>query len=206
MKLTAAVIKKTQIFVKKIYEKAEKAHSWENHVRFVVNRAKYIAKKEKMNVSVVEMGALFHDVGYLNIRNDIKKMISGDHATPSSKKAEKFMKSLKLDDDVILHVLDTIKYHSGKNIVNAKTREALAVYDADKLDAMGPKGFVRCNFWDLHYETPNANFEEIFNQSIETSKKRIKRVKTKTGKQLAKKYHNYLKEFIKGYKEMNGDI
>jgi uncharacterized protein len=199
-KITKSVIEKAGKYSKKLHSKSELTHDW-SHVLFVVKHAKYIARKEKMNMGVVELGALLHDIGYNT--SDLQEFVYGDHATPSAKKAEKFMKSLKLDKDIIEHVLDTIKNHSGKKIKNAKTREALAVYDADKLDALGPRGFIRVVCWDLQFETPDATLDQLYKRAIETALKRLnKRIKTKTGKKLAKEYVGYTRDFMKGYEKM----
>jgi ribosomal 30S subunit maturation factor RimM len=54
-------------------------------------------------------------------------VIANDDAVVKAdqKKLKKYLNSLKLDKDVIDHILDTIKHHSGrKNIIKAKTPEA----------------------------------------------------------------------------------
>ena len=203
MKLNKTIIAKTRKFVKKIYDKkAEFTHDW-SHIMFVVRISKYIAKKEKMDVQITEMGALLHDIGYPLFRKKPKEFMYGDHATPSAKKAKKFLKSLNLDKDIINHILDTILYHSGKNVVKAKTPEAKAIYDADKLHNMGPVGILRIIGWNIKYEHPNATIKENYDMAIEAGEKRLKRLQTKTGRELGKKYQNYIKGFKKGWKVMN---
>jgi len=199
-KITKEIIEKIRKFAKNIYDKkAEFTHDW-SHICFVVDHAKYIAKKEGMNIKIAEMGALLHDIGYPKFEKHPNIFMYGDHATPSAKKAEKFLKSLKLDKEIINHILDTIKFHSGKNVIKARTPEAKAVYDADKLHNIGPTGIIRIVAWDVKYEHPKASIKELYERAIEAGEKRVKRMQTKTGKKLAKKYLNFTKEFVKGFK------
>ena len=195
MQINQKVIDKTREYAKKFYTKVYFTHSWNSHVAFVVDKAKYIARKEKMDVKIAEMGALLHDIGR------IKTKPEEDHAIPSAKIAEPFLKSLKLDKEIIDKILDTIKFHSGTEISKAKTNEAKAVYDADKLNHLGPVGIIRTACWKA-YKNPKTDLDELFFKTVGVGKRRIKRMQTKTGKMLAKKYLDYTKEFIKGYKEM----
>jgi len=195
MQITKEIIEKTEKYVKKIYKKKKsKFHSWDSHIEYVVNHARYIAKKEKLNVNIVVMGTLLHDIG----RNKETRKIK-DHGIISAKEAEKYLKKLKIDSKIIDHIKDTIMYHSD-NINLAKTKEALAVYDADKLDRAGPRGFIRYTSIATRYTHPEYEIEDLFKKAKEKGEKTIKRMQTKTGKQLAKKYINFTKEFVKGFK------
>ena len=195
MKINKKIIEKTRKYAKRLYAKSKfVCHDWD-HIAFVTNHAKYIAKKEGMDIQIAEMGALLHDFGRTNEKKGI------EHAVTSAEMAEKYLKSLKLDKEVIKHILDTIRHHSGTNIFNAETREALAVYDADKLSVIHPSGLVPVAIWIKH-EEPKAKSEEVYDLYIKACKKRIKRMQTKTGKILAKKYFNQTKEFRKHYEAM----
>lgn len=199
MKINKKIIDKTRKYAKKIHNKIELVHDWD-HISFVVKHAKYIAKKEKMNVRVVEMGALLHDISQEDMT--IKDLLTKDHAIPAAQKAEKFLQSLNLDKETINHILDTIKYHSSSEIGKAKTREALAVYDGDKLDVVGPRGFIRALCSYTKYECPKANIDELYKFTIAAGKGKLTTLRTKTGRKLARKYFNQMKDFIKGYEKL----
>ncbi len=196
MKLTKAIIEKTKKYAKPIYAKSDGFHMWD-HIAFVIYHAKYIARKEGMDVNVAEMGALLHDIARMDV-----PLNSDDHATPSAKKAEKFLKKLKLDQDIIDNILDTVEHHSRDKILKAKTKEAWAVYEADKLDCIGPRGYSRVIGWDARYKYPKGSFEKIQKSAMKAINKRIKRMKTKTSKTLTKEYLQKMKVFLKEYERI----
>lgn len=194
MKITKQTLQKTRKYAKNIYDKSDYIHNWDNHIEVVVKHAKHIAKKEGMDIDIVEIGALLHDIGRIDVPLDAK-----DHAAPSAIKAEIFLKTLKLDKDIIESIKDTVLFHSAG--MHPKTREALAVYDADKLDHIGPRGMIRDILFD-HIDDPKLNIHELMEHASKIAENRINNFKTKTGKQLGIRYIDYTKEFIKGYKEM----
>ena len=197
MQIKKQQLEKIRKYAKSLCSKADLTHDW-SHICFVVNHSKYIAKKEGMDINVVEVGALLHDIGY-----DKNDMVNKDHGYAASKIAQKYLRSLKFEEKFIDAVVDTIRYHNGNKIANAKTKEALAVHDADKLDIVGPRGLIRAICWNTKFEFPDDNIDELYVAAINCAKKRIKRVKTKTGKILVKEYFNMMKEFRKGYDLMN---
>ena len=195
MKINNEIIKKTENYVKKIYNKKKsRFHSWKSHVECVVKNAKYIAKKEKLDVNIAWMGALLHDIGREKETKSIK-----EHGIISAKEAEKFLKRLNLDQEIIDKIKDTMMHHSGDNLHLAKTKEALAVFDADKLERVGPRGFLRYVAIATRYTHPEYEVDELFDKAVEKSKNAIKKMKTNTGKKIAKEYFSYTKEFIRGY-------
>ena len=196
MKITKQVIEKTRRFAKKFYTKTDFIHTWD-HTLFVTTHAKHIAKKEKMDVNVVEVGALLHDIGRVDSGDD--------HSKSSAKKAEIFLRSLKIDEDIIKHVVDTIKYHSTSDIHQSKTKEALAVYDGDKLDRTGPRGYSRVITYKC-YKHPEMNIEQLYDATVAIGDRMINTMKTKTGKSLAKKYMKDLKEFRKVYEKTRNNL
>ncbi len=199
MKLSKAVIAKTRKFVKRIYNNIELTHDW-SHISFVVYHARYIAEKEGMNADIAEMGALLHDIGQEKM--SIKDILAKDHAIVSARRARKFLLSQKLDADIIEHILDTIQYHSGNGIINARTPEAKAVYDADKLDAVWVGGFIRMILWDTRYEFPDAKMDFLYETSKKSWLNRKFRMHTKTGQMFYKKYFKQMKSFTKSYEDM----
>jgi HD superfamily phosphodiesterase len=147
------------------------------------------------------MGALLHDIARMDV-----PLMAKDHATPSARKAEKFLKSLKLDKEMIEHVIDAVRCHSEEKINSAKTKEALAVFDADKLDAIGPRGMIRNIGWFARYKHLDWEINKLFDKSLAAGSRRVKIIRTKTGKILAKKYLSQTKEFVKGYNQIRNKI
>jgi uncharacterized protein len=139
--------------MKKIREFAEKhfsdnkdsAHNME-HVLRVFKNAREIAEGEKVNMEVVEIAALLHDIGGDNELKDSTGKT--DHAVESAKLAEPFLKKLKIPEEKIQHVLDCIISHRYRTENKPKTLEAKIVFDADKLETVGAIGVARMLMWD----------------------------------------------------------
>ena len=84
------VISQTTSFVKKTLEGAEGGHDW-FHIERVYNNAKLIAKGENVNLFIVELGALLHDIADA-------KFHDGDESI-GPKKAASFLRSIKVEED-----------------------------------------------------------------------------------------------------------
>lgn len=206
------IIQKTIIFVKKELKSAEKGHDWW-HIYRVWSLAQKIAKKEKGNLFIVEIGALLHDIAD-------SKFHDGDEEKGPNK-AREFLQSLHIPSKDVQHIENIIRHISfkGENHTQQfRSPELDIVQDADRLDAMGALGIARC----FHYggyknrEIYNPEIPPQINMSKEEYKKNRgtainhfyekllllkNKMNTKTGKKMAEKRHifmeNYLKEFKK---------
>jgi len=133
------IIEKTVAFVKETLKGAEGGHDW-FHIQRVYTNAQLIAKEEQVSLFIVQLGALLHDIADA-------KFYDGDE-TVGPKLALEFLTSLKVDDEVITHVIAIIKNISYKSSLENKTerfssKELEVVQDADRLDAIGAIGIAR---------------------------------------------------------------
>lgn len=131
-------ISKTIDFVKETLKNAEGGHDW-FHIERVYKNTLLIAKQEKVNMLVVCLGALLHDIAD-------SKFYNGDE-TVGPKLAAEFLVKLNVDSVTIEHVVKIIENISfkGGNINQAfKSPELNVVQDADRLDAIGAIGIARC--------------------------------------------------------------
>src|SRR5690606_3561510 len=87
-------LQKTIAFVKQQLQNAEGGHDW-FHIERVFKNANLIAENENVNVFVVQLGALLHDIADSKFHN-------GDE-TIGPKKAREFLTSIGVADDVIEH-------------------------------------------------------------------------------------------------------
>ena len=201
--LNKQMISKIRQYAKEEYSKNnDTTHDWD-HICFVVNIAKSIARKEGMDEDIVEAGALLHDIGYPRFDEQKEEYLHCDHASISARKSETFLVQLGLDKQTIESIKDTIQFHSGNNITKSKSREAKAVYDADKLDVIGPRGLTRAVIWYVKYEIPDYPIEKIYQRALEDGEKNVLRMQTDTGKALAKKYMSYLDSFKASWESIN---
>lgn len=124
-------------FVKQELAGAETGHDW-FHVERVWKNAINIAQQEQVDILIVELAALLHDIAD-------SKFYDGDEDVGSAK-AGKFLRSLEMDESIVVHVQQIIKNMSYKNSFDAPiftSKEMQVVQDADRLDAMGAIGIAR---------------------------------------------------------------
>ena len=133
------IIRQTETFVKETLQTAEGGHDW-FHIERVRNTALHIAKKEKADAFIVELGALLHDIA------DSKFHDGDENVGPE--KARRFLSELGLDTATIEHIENIIRYVSFKTTLDKEkaafhSKELDVIRDADRLDAIGAIGIAR---------------------------------------------------------------
>ncbi len=212
------IIEHTKTFVKNTLKNAEGGHDW-FHIERVWKNAKLIAKNESVNLFVVEIGALLHDIAD-------SKFYDGDE-TIGPKMARQFLTKVNVEESVIFHIEQIIKHVSfkGGNFEQEfKSPELDVIQDADRLDAIGAIGIARCfNYGGFknrplyHPEIkPNLNLSKeaykksnapTINHFYEKLLLLKDKMNTKTGKKLAIKRHQYMEHFLKQfYNEWEGNL
>ena len=212
------IIENTIAFVKKELKNAEGGHDW-FHIERVFKNAVLISKDENVDAFVVSLGALLHDIAD-------PKFYNGDE-TVGPKVATEFLKSEKVDADVIIHVINIINHISFKNSFDktAKkftSKELDVVQDADRLDAIGAIGIARCfNYGGFKNRAlfdpeilPNLNMtkEEYKNSTAPTINHFYEKLlllkdkmNTVSGKQIAAERHSFMESFLNQFNnEWNG--
>ncbi len=212
------IIDNTITFVKKELENAEGGHDW-FHIERVFKNAILISKEEKVDVFVVSLAALLHDIAD-------PKFHEGDEKI-GPKKAKEFLISQKVSKKIVEHVIKIIKYVSFKNSFNKTkktftSKELEVVQDADRLDAIGAIGIARCfNYGGFKnrplYDPailPNLSMtkEDYKNSTAPTINHFYEKLlllkdqmNTKTGQKIAKDRHLFMEEFLNQfYDEWNG--
>jgi len=113
-----------------------------SHVERVYDMCIRIGKDLNVNMRILKISALLHDVGRKMADNSAKL---NNHAEVSAEMAVEFLSAdeLNLSQDDIDGVVHAIKAHSFSNGVVPTTLEAKILSDADKLDALGAIGLYR---------------------------------------------------------------
>ena len=209
-------IEKTITYVKQQLANAEGGHDWW-HIERVWKSAKKIAETENVNLLVIELGALLHDIA------DAKFHDGDEELGPQI--AAVFMREINVDEETIQHVVQIIKHISFKGGKEAQTftsPELNVVQDADRLDALGAIGIART------FNYGGFKNREIFNPNIPPNltmtKEEYKKsdapsinhfyekllllkdlMNTETGKQLAIQRHVFMEQYLEQfYLEWNG--
>ncbi|WP_321307357.1 HD domain-containing protein [Marinifilum fragile] len=212
------IINQTVEFVKQTLANAEGGHDWW-HIYRVWKTAKHLAQDEKVDLFVVELGALLHDIADSKFHN-------GDESV-GPKKAREFLSSQQVDEDVIVHVeqiISNISFKGGKESQKFKSLELDVIQDADRMDAIGAIGIARTFNYGGHKNReiynpeiePNLNMtkEEYKNSTAPTINHFYEkllllkdRMNTKAGKAMAEQRHMFMEQYLdQFYREWEGQF
>jgi len=213
------IIERTVDFVKSTLKDAEGGHDW-FHIERVWKNAIHIAQEEDVDLFIVELGALLHDIA------DAKFHDGDENVGP--KKAEEFLKSIEVEEPVIDYIKNIIRNISYKSSLDKEkkhrfaSKEMQVIQDADRLDAIGAIGIARTfNYGGFkNREIYNPGIKPETNLTKEAYKKSkaptinhfyeklllLKdQMNTKTGKKIAENRHRYMENFLEQfYKEWEG--
>jgi len=211
-------ILKTIEFVKKTLNQAEGGHDWW-HIYRVHKMALSLAKNQEVDLEVVELGALLHDIAD-------SKFHDGDESI-GPQKAREFLQSIHIDQNTIKHVeliIQNISFKGGKHTQTFKSKELDIVQDADRLDAIGAIGIARAFNYGGYKgrELYNPNIKPNLEMSSREYKKSqaptlnhfyeklllLKdRLNTPQAKSVAQKRHEFMLNFLdEFYKEWNAEL
>lgn len=211
------IITSTINFVKMELQNAEGGHDWWHSYR-VWKTAKQIAQTEKVNLLVVELGALLHDIADSKFHN-------GDE-TIGAKVAKEFLQSQNAGEEIIAHIeaiINNISFKGGKEIQQFNSSELDVVQDADRLDAIGAIGIARTfnygGFKNREIYNPeilvnlNMTKDEYKNNTAPTINHFYEkllllkgRMNTQTGKEMAQERHQFMERYLEQfYREWEGE-
>jgi len=180
-------LNKIEEFVKEKLKDADYNHNLD-HIKRTVNIAKFLALKENADLDVCIVAAWLHDIA-----QPIQEKV---HGGIGAEIAEPFLREIGFDSKFIEKVKHCIFCHDTTNINKAKTIEAKIIYDADKLQMIGPFGFCRTISDFLVFK--NNEFDEAVHKTEEIQKNRYnKYLQTKTAKKLAQNSHKLMLEFYR---------
>ncbi|MCB7481812.1 HD domain-containing protein [Christiangramia sediminis] len=211
------LIENTILFVKDSLEGAEGGHDW-FHIERVLNNSRLIAKGEKADLQIVELGALLHDIADSKFHN-------GDESV-GPRIASDFLQSQNVSEDTInnvVKIIQNISFKGGNTDQEFTSAELDIVQDADRLDALGAIGIARTfnyggfkgralydpeiepnlNMTKEEYKASNAPTINHFYEKLLLLKDRMN---TETGRQIAAERHLFMESFLKQfYAEWNGE-
>ena len=216
-------VERTIAFVKETLQGAEGGHDW-FHIQRVFNNSLLIAKDENVDIQIVSLSALLHDIADA-------KFHSGDESI-GPQIAREFLTSLGIAFSVIDHVVMIIENISYKSSLESKadkrgvkrfnSAELQVVQDADRLDAIGAIGIARAfnygGFMDRELYNPNIDPNlQMDKDAYKNSKAPTinhfyekllllkDQMNTASGKKLAQERHQFMLKYLEQfYKEWNG--
>lgn len=204
------VVEQTTLFVKQELENAEGGHDW-FHTERVLNNARKIAVSENVDLFIVELGALLHDIADY-------KFHRGDESI-GPRKARNFLESQNVDAPTVEHIVNIINWVSfkgGNETQKFNSSELEVVQDADRLDALGAIGIARTfNYGGFKGRAifdpeikpkPGMTKEEYKNSTAPTVNHFYEklfllkdRMNTASGKRMAEERHQFMEVFLEQF-------
>jgi uncharacterized protein len=201
------IIDRTVDFVKETLSGAEGGHDWW-HIYRVWKLAKHLSKDEKVDVFIVELGALLHDIAD-------SKFFDGDEEI-GPRKAREFLSSLDIEAEIIDHVekiISNISFKGGNHLQKFRSPELDVIQDADRLDAIGAIGIARTFNYGGHTNRPiyDPNVKPNLNMSKDEYKKSSAptlnhfyekllllkdKMNTESGKKIAEHRHMFMQQYL----------
>ena len=208
--MNSELINNTIQFVQQELKGAEGGHDW-FHIERVWKNAKLIAKSEDVDLEIVEIAALLHDIADSKFNNGDEKI--------GPKKALNFLIDQDADYRVIDHVLaiiENVSFKGGNVARTFNSTELDVVQDADRLDAIGAIGIARTfnyggfknraiydpeikpvlNMTKEQYKSSTAPTINHFYEKLLLLKDNFN---TTSGKQIAEKRHQFMEQYLEQF-------
>ena len=212
------IIQNTIDFVKQSLDGAEGGHDWW-HMERVWKLSKFIARTEDVDILIVELGALLHDIAD-------PKFHEGDESVGPAKAVD-FLKAQGVKNEMVDHIeqiIRNISFKGGNHQQEFRSPELDVIQDADRLDAIGAIGIARTFIYGGFKN--RAIFDPAIPPQLSMSKEEYRksesptinhfyekllllkdRMNTKTGRQLAEKRHQFMLDFLdEFYREWEGSV
>lgn len=198
--------------VKAMFVGESTGHDW-YHIERVRKLSVYIAQFENVNLDVIQLGALLHDI------SDHK--FNGGDLMKGGETAQKIMETFGIDKETqhaVIHIVNNVSFKGAGVPNNMQSLEGKIVQDADRLEAIGAIGIARTfafgGFVGQPIYDPNINptlhdnFEAYSKERTHTINHFYEKLlllkngmHTQKGKEIAEERHlvmeNFLKEFYK---------
>lgn len=186
------------------------------HLKRVLNLALHLQEKEGGDRLVIAVSALLHDIHRI-IQHETGELCSPKDSLP---KVKEILDNVNLPSDKLDKILHSIEYHEeyvfsedGRTVTDIET---LILQDADNLDAIGAVGVGRCFTYCGAYGIPmwnsdiplddivyseNSNDPTAIHHFYAKLLKLKDNMNTETAKKMAKRRHEFLKNFLKEFFE-----
>jgi uncharacterized protein len=176
MSITKVQNDKINRFAYNYYKKLDQTHGIEHMIR-TVKLAAYLSKKERADIQIVKLGAMLHQFH-------------------NAEAVRRFLKKIKVDKETAEQIIHCVDCSRNSTIHKARTIEAKIVFDADKLQVVGPFGIIR-EISCCMVAPRNMKFREALEHTRMIEEKCFNKLQTETVRKLAKQPHEYVIEFWK---------
>jgi uncharacterized protein len=187
------------------------------HTERVLNIALNIAEDENVDMDVLRMAVLLHDIGRKEQDESCGEIC---HAENGAKIARKILREFGVDEVKINKICHCIETHRTRRDKAPESIEAKILFDADKIDGLGAIGVLRTASFAGHLgavvHNPEIDVEKTkayskddsaYREFLVTHKNIIDKIMTKKGKEIAQKRDRFMKDFFeRANKEAAGEV
>ncbi len=165
MPLSPHQIRLIESFSADMYQKLDSTHGLK-HGQRTARLAMYLAQIELADEEICRLGALLHQF----------------HSN-GAETVDTFLREIDVDEEVRWNLVHCVECIDPETIGKAETIEAKVVFDADKLQTLGPYGLVR----EVAYRTGHlgVDFSTALVQTRELQAKMHGLIQTTAGRELA---------------------
>ena len=181
--LTQMQIEQIEAFSEAPYLELDDTHDL-NHAKKTEKLSIYLAKHENGDVQICRLGALLHQ-----------------YHPEGADKVESFLKTVDVDQSLSSLIVHCVRCVELDTIHEAKTIEAKIVFDADKLQTLGPYGLIR----EVVYRTRNKDitFVEAFEEARALQELVRMNLQTNTAKKIYDNMHRLTQDMIENFNDWN---
>lgn len=154
--------------VRSYYDSEDPSHDWA-HVCRVASVAQSLAQDEGAEKEIVLAAVYCHDLINLPKDHPERKLAS----TKSAKEAAPLLRKSEFSENEIIVIQKAIVEHSFSRGMTPSTLESSIVQDADRLDALGAIGVLRCASVNTHMKCLFYDAEDPFAEKRELDDKRF---------------------------------
>lgn len=212
---TNDLVGKTSDYMKNLLEGESSGHDWIHALNVLENAREIAAHGKEVNLIVIELTALLHDI------SDWKGDNSDENS--GSKEARVWLESIGSDEKIIsdvCNIIDGVTYYGSSSKDKVLSIEGQIVRDADRLEAMGERAVERTRKFGEKYGIPEIsdympildlteeqykNFRRKENSFVNHFFEKLlllrNRLTTNWGRKIGDDRHGYMKKFIKNYLE-----
>jgi len=173
------------------------AHRMDHIERVLVNTRKIAAHFPDTDWELLTLAALLHDVTSPFNRKE-------EHVELSMNTARDILNEIGYPPERMERIIAIIAEHSTERLKegNLSSVEARILFDADKIDGLGPNGIARAFalFGQRGYAPPSAI--TWYRKKIETT---LHNMKTVPGRQMAMERLPYVEDFLHRFEEENAE-
>ena len=201
------LVNKTAAYVKEKFSGEGSGHDWW-HIYRVWQNALYLSQHEPVDLYIVQLGALLHDIADWKFNDGDEK--AGEVA------ARNWLQSQGASENVInqvCHIINEVTFKGAGVTTLVSSLEGKIVQDADRLDAIGAIGIARAFAYGgfknremynpeepplLHenFASYKTNTSHTINHFYEKLLLLKDRMQTSTGRKLAEERHEYMLSFL----------